>query len=69
MDYSTSVTKVLVKQVLSDCIKVLVDYGQAKKKKKVDTGYFSCIHKQKFANERPAYSLGVNFVCEGKALK
>lgn len=69
MDYSTSVTKVLVKQVLSDCIKVLVDHSLSRKKSEVDTGYFTCIHKSKFANERPIYSVGLNLVCEGKALK
>ena len=38
MDYSTSVTERLVKIVLEDSIKVIVDYASAKKKSKVDTG-------------------------------
>lgn len=40
MDYSTEVTERLVKMVLEDSIKVVVDYNLApeKKKKKVDTG-------------------------------
>eukprot|EP00828_Plagiopyla_frontata_P008935 TRINITY_DN14538_c0_g1_i1.p4 TRINITY_DN14538_c0_g1~~TRINITY_DN14538_c0_g1_i1.p4 ORF type:complete len:133 (-),score=30.38 TRINITY_DN14538_c0_g1_i1:172-570(-) len=33
MDYSTRVTEVLVKEALTDAIKVLIDYGQCKKKK------------------------------------
>ena len=40
MDYSTHVTTRLVKMVLEDTIKVVVDYASAKKKKSVDTGLF-----------------------------
>jgi tubulin monoglycylase TTLL3/8 len=40
MDYSTKVTERLVKMVLEDTVKVVVDYANAKKKKKVDTGKF-----------------------------
>lgn len=40
MDYSTHVTERLVKLVLEDTVKVVVDYAQAKKKSKVDTGLF-----------------------------
>jgi tubulin monoglycylase TTLL3/8 len=69
MDYSTTVTKVLVKQVLADCIKVLVDFKLSRKKSQVDTGNFTCIHKSKFANERPMHSVGLNLMCEGKAYK
>ena len=47
MDYSTSITKDLVQRVLSDTIKVVVDYSMAKKgtKKLVDTGGFKIIYK------------------------
>ena len=49
MDYSTEVTERLVKMVLEDSIKVVVDYNLApeKKKKKVDTGLYECIYKAK----------------------
>lgn len=42
MDTSTPITKRLVKLVLEDCVKVLVDQ---RKKKKSDTGLFRCIFK------------------------
>ena len=42
MDTSTPVTKRLVKLVLEDCVKVIVDQ---RKKKKADTGMFKCIYK------------------------
>ena len=39
----------MVKSVLPDVVKVVIDYNgaSAKKKKKVDTGMFTCIHKGK----------------------
>jgi hypothetical protein len=40
MDYSTKITKRLVKQVLEDTVKVLID-----SKKKKDTGMFTCIYR------------------------
>ncbi|MFN9909144.1 MAG: hypothetical protein ACK56F_23995 [bacterium] len=52
MDYSTKVTTRLVKQVLKDTAKVIVDWKDAsrkvifhlfQKKKKVDTGLFQLI--------------------------
>lgn len=47
MEYSTSITKDLVKRVLTDTVKVVVDYSQAKKgtKKSIDTGGFKLIYK------------------------
>lgn len=38
-----------MKMVLEDTVKVLVDYGMSKKKKKkdIDTGLFTLIHKSK----------------------
>ena len=47
MDYSTPITERLVKQVLPDTIKVVFDYANASKKRKkhVDTGLFTLIHK------------------------
>jgi tubulin monoglycylase TTLL3/8 len=71
MDYSTPITKRLVKEVMEDCIKVLVDYGYAsgKKKQSVNTGNFTLIYKAKRTVERPHQAFGLNLVCEGKPLK
>lgn len=68
MDYSTDVTTRLVKMVLEDCIKVVVDHAGAKKKSKVDTGSFECIYKAKRIADRPMQSFGLNLVCEGKKI-
>jgi tubulin monoglycylase TTLL3/8 len=43
MEYSTAITSRLVKAVLEDTVKVLVDYPKAKNKKACDTGFFKCI--------------------------
>ena len=71
MDYSTTVTEILVKEVMEDTIKVIVDYNFASKKKKpfVDTGNFTMLCKNKKAVERPIQSFGLNLLCEGKAIK
>lgn len=71
MDYSTPVTECLVKEVMEDTIKVIVDYNFASKKKKpqVDTGNFTMLCKTKKAVERPIQSFGLNLLCEGKAIK
>ena len=70
MDYSTPVTKELVKEVLEDTVKVIVDYHFApkKKKKKINTGNFSLLHKSKTTVDRPLQAVGLNLVCEGKAI-
>lgn len=47
MDLSTHVTERLVKLVLSDVPKVIIDYPKAKKKSKCDTGGFVLLHKSK----------------------
>jgi tubulin monoglycylase TTLL3/8 len=69
MDYSTDVTAELVKEVMEDAIKVMVDYHFARKKSRVDTGHFSLLHKAKRAVERPTNSFGLGLVCEGKAIR
>eukprot|EP01016_Furgasonia_blochmanni_P013144 TRINITY_DN16657_c0_g1_i1.p1 TRINITY_DN16657_c0_g1~~TRINITY_DN16657_c0_g1_i1.p1 ORF type:complete len:272 (+),score=56.10 TRINITY_DN16657_c0_g1_i1:63-878(+) len=71
MDYSTAVTERLVKLVMEDTVKVIVDYGNAKKKKRkeVDTGLFRLIHKSKSQVDKPLNSYGLNLVCEGRAIK
>ncbi len=51
MDYSTPITERLVKSVLPDLVKVVLDYNYApmRRKKKVDTGMFTLIHRGKKA--------------------
>ena len=68
MDYSTAVTERLVKLVLEDTVKVIVDYASAKKKSKVDTGLFECIKKGSKVVDKPINSFGLNLVCEGKKM-
>jgi len=68
MDYSTTVTERLVKLVLEDTVKVVVDYATAKKKSKVDTGLFECIYKASKIVDKPINSFGLNLVCEGKKM-
>lgn len=55
--------------VLSDIAKVIVDYNFATKKKKVDTGLFTCIYKGNTIAEKPINSCGLNLVLEGKSIK
>ena len=47
MDYSTAVTERLVKMVLEDTMKVVVDhhYTPYNKRKQVDTGLYECIYR------------------------
>ena len=70
MDYSTAVTERLVKMVLEDTIKVVVDYANAsaKKKPKVDTGLYECIYRAKRIVDKPMNSFGLNLEVQGKAL-
>ena len=64
MDYSTHVTERLVKMVLEDTIKVVVDYAGAPEKKKkrgeVDTGLFEMVYKAKRMVDKPLNSFGLN---------
>ena len=71
LDYSTSVTKTLVKEVLEDTVKVMVDYHYSsdKKKKHVDIGNYSLLHRAKRVVDRPIQSMGLSLVCEGKAIR
>jgi len=71
MEYSTPVTKRLVKTVSDDIIKVVVDYNlnpTKKKKKEIDTGLFTCIHKSKRTIEKPLNSFGLDLLLEGKKI-
>jgi len=70
MDYSTAVTERLVKMVLEDTIKVVVDYAHAsaKKKPKVDTGLYECIYKAKRIVDKPMNSFGLNLEIHGSKI-
>ena len=70
MDYSTDVTERLVKMVLEDTVKVVIDYGlaSAKKQKKVDTGGFECVYKAKRIVEKPLNSFGLNMEVHGRKI-
>lgn len=70
MDYSTHVTERLVKMVLEDTVKVVVDYALApqKKKPKVDTGLYECIYKATRIVDKPMNSFGLNLEVQGKAI-
>lgn len=70
MDYSTDVTERLVKMVLEDTVKVVIDHAQAppKKQKKVDTGGFECVYKAKRIVEKPLNSFGLNMEVHGRKI-
>ena len=70
MDYSTDVTERLVKMVLEDTIKVVIDYGtaSAKKQKRVDTGGFEMVYKSKRIVDKPMNSFGLNMEIQGKKI-
>eukprot|EP01017_Pseudomicrothorax_dubius_P040157 TRINITY_DN6245_c0_g2_i2.p1 TRINITY_DN6245_c0_g2~~TRINITY_DN6245_c0_g2_i2.p1 ORF type:complete len:778 (-),score=219.61 TRINITY_DN6245_c0_g2_i2:841-3174(-) len=69
MDYSTTVTERLVKLVMEDTAKVIVDYASARKKerRKIDTGLFEMIHRGSEVTEQ-VKTVGLDLFCEGKAL-
>mmetsp|Transcript_9776 Transcript_9776/g.10719 ORF Transcript_9776/g.10719 Transcript_9776/m.10719 type:complete len:156 (+) Transcript_9776:140-607(+) len=72
MDYSSSVTKKLVKEVLSDTVKVLVDYNMASWKRKalVKTGKYQLLHRAKGGVvEKAQNSFSLNLTVEGAAKK
>ena len=72
MDYSTKITERLVKMVLEDTIKVVVDYAGAPEKKKkrgeVDTGLFECVFKSKRMVDKPMNSFGLNIDIKGTGI-
>ena len=67
MDYSTPVTERLVKMVLEDTIKVVVDYNMApeRKRKNIDTGLYECIYKAKRIVDKPMSSFGLSMEVKG----
>jgi len=70
MDYSTAVTERLVKLVLEDTVKVVVDYANAsvKKKQKIDTGLYECIYRATRIVDKPLNSFGLNLEIHGKGI-
>jgi tubulin monoglycylase TTLL3/8 len=68
MDHSTHVTERLVKMVLSDLPKVILDYPKARKKKDCDTGGFILCHKNKIMVEKPVNANRLNLGIEGKKI-
>jgi hypothetical protein len=50
-------------------VKVVVDYGSAKKKASVDTGSFDLIHKSNQLIDKPLNTFGLNLAIEGKKYK
>jgi tubulin monoglycylase TTLL3/8 len=67
MEYSTDITKKLVKLVMEDTLKVIVDYNFAKDKTNVDTGLWKLIHKGNYIeiNNPPP---GLNLMCVGNKI-
>ncbi len=68
MDHSTPVTERLVKLVLNELPKVILDYPKAKKKKQCDTGGFVLCHRNKFMVEKPPHANLVSMAIEGKKI-
>lgn len=71
MDYSTSITEYMVKEVMDDTIKIMIDYYYApwNKKPTVDTGDFVLLVKSDQTVDRPIQSFGLTLLCQGKAIK
>jgi tubulin monoglycylase TTLL3/8 len=77
MDYSTviysltiqHITEHLVKEMLEDATKVVIDLPQSKDKANADTGSFELIYKGDTLVEKPIGALGMNFNVEGTKIK
>eukprot|EP00347_Sterkiella_histriomuscorum_P014185 403361837 len=69
MDLSTNVTERLVKLVLTDLPKVILDYPKAKKKKECDTGGFILCHKAKIQVDRPKDAMNLNLLSLQQVIK
>ena len=59
-------TERLVKLVLNDLPKVILDYPRARRKKDCDTGGFVLLHKAKMQVDRPPNAMTINLGVEGK---
>lgn len=69
-DFSSDVTERLVKMASEDYIKVIVDYGGAKREDRpgVDTGKFQCIYKSPICMGNAKEAMGVNLALTGKGI-
>ena len=67
MDYSTPVTAVLVKSVLKDLIKVIIDFKEASCPDLVDTGKFKLLHKSSYV-PRSSYNKS-DLICQGSGFR
>ena len=69
MDYSTDVTERLVKMVLEDTMKVVVDYHYASNSRKhnVDTGLYNCVYRARRAVDKPN-NFNLNLAVQGKSM-
>lgn len=65
------VTSKLVKEVLDDTVKLIIDYANApkKEKKKVDTGKFKKIYKGIEISDKPLNTAGLNLTLEGMPIR
>jgi tubulin monoglycylase TTLL3/8 len=71
MDYSTQVTEFMVKDVMNDTIKIMVDHFYASQRDKafVDTGDFTLLVKSEKTVDLPVGRFGLSLLCQGKAIK
>ena len=71
LGYTTPVTEKLVKLLLEDIVKVVIDYDKAniRKKSNVDTGLWKCIYKAKQPVTMPKNSFNLKLDISGKAIK
>jgi tubulin monoglycylase TTLL3/8 len=67
MEYSTEITKQLVKSVMNDTLKVLLDYIPSKDKSSIDTGLWKLIHKGNKIDESSTQP-GLNLLCVGERI-
>mmetsp|Transcript_3502 Transcript_3502/g.5976 ORF Transcript_3502/g.5976 Transcript_3502/m.5976 type:complete len:113 (+) Transcript_3502:3016-3354(+) len=69
MDMGTPTTAVLVRQVLQDLCKVIIDYPKARIKRECDTGGFVQIYKNSVEVPRPKGINLHNLFLEGKRIE
>ena len=71
MEYSTPVTERLVKMLLPDIVKVVIDYNWAKPhlRHKVGTGLWSCIYRRNQVVDKPLSSFNLKMEAIGKKIK
>jgi len=71
LSYTTAVTERLVKMLLEDIVKVVIDHAKASQRKKssVDTGMWKCIHNSKQIVGVPKNSFNLKLDVAGKTIK